>query len=102
MVTRLRTVAEEISPVTTELTRARFFWEEVTVIKMIASPEKKEVMPKSEVCLMGLSQIEEMMLAIERTTRGRVEGEVVMVSLPLVRLRTHQDNNERVAKAPTK
>jgi len=101
-VNRLSIVAEEINPKIIELINARFFCEEVDVIKMMERAVMMAVWPKRETCLVGLSQTEEMILARVKMTRGSREGEVVKVSLPLVRLRTHQAIRERLARKLTK
>ena len=55
----------------------RFFWEDVTVIKIIARKNKSEVWPKRLMCGVGLSQIEEAMLARTRIVKGMRAGEEV-------------------------
>ena len=52
----------------------RFFWEEVTVIKMMARKKKREVWPKRLTCCVGLSQTEEMTLAMTRIINGEKGG----------------------------
>lgn len=74
----------------------RFFWEEVTVIKIMARKKKREVWPKRLTCWVGLNQTEETILAITKITRGSRAGELVKCSLPRVRLRTHQAKREMV------
>mgnify|MGYP006866172228 CR=1 FL=1 len=95
-------VADEIRPVTIEFVTTLFFCDEVVVIKIIISEVNSVVMPKREVCLMGLSQSDDVILATERTTRGRNEGDAVKVSLPRVRLLIHQAIKERLARMPMK
>ena len=99
---KLSIIAEEINPKIIEFIKARFFCEEVEVIKMMERAVMMAVWPKRETCLVGLSQIEEIILASVKMTKGSREGEVVKVSLPLVRLRTHQAIRERLARKLTK
>lgn len=55
----------------------RFFWDEVTVIKIIARKKKSDVCPKRLTCFVGLNQMEDTMLAMTKITKGRRAGEIV-------------------------
>lgn len=72
------------------------------MIKIMARKKKREVCPKRLICWVGLSKIEEAMLARTRTVRGSRAGEVVRCSLPRVMFLIHQAIRETVPRMAIK